>query len=283
MRQTLSDTQNSAIVKTIITSLFNKNEIETIKRPACYIIRLRKEPNNKIHRIILLPPGGFTANNLNETNPHPEARNAKIEIKGGVKPNKSGFNLLKDCIKYQYYTIRNVNISQDDPYPVIGGEHYKEDLKSSREKFFVVKENGIGFYHSLVNLSDEWILLVLEKDLIFQKDPGLDTIIKNLDKHNQEIINQLYEKIVQLGDMIFERERTLIVEVCNCGVDKVAPPLIEMLNILETGKHEACTVFAIILKIGKGNPLMIDYLKQALRLKIAPHYYLEELIKKLSK
>ena len=55
-----------------------------------------------------------------------------------------------------------------------------------------------------------------------------------------------------------------------------------MLNVLETGKHESCTVYAIILKIGKENVKVIDFLKEAVKSKTAPKYYLEELIQKLS-
>src|SRR3989344_2879830 len=104
---TLNDIINSSLVKSIQRGLFNNQETEIIGRPASFIIRLKNEPEDKIFRILLLPPHGFTANKLDETTPHPEARKAKIEIKGGVKPNKSGFNLLKNIINYQYYTNRN--------------------------------------------------------------------------------------------------------------------------------------------------------------------------------
>src|SRR3989344_4546391 len=98
---------DSNLVKTILKNFFKNQEIEIIQRPVSFIIRLKNESEDKIFRIILLPPHGFTANKLDETTPHPEVRKAKIEIKGGVRPNKSGFNLLKNVIKYQYYTNRN--------------------------------------------------------------------------------------------------------------------------------------------------------------------------------
>jgi len=84
-----------------------------------------------------------------------------------------------------------------------------------------------------------------------------------------------------LGDTIFEKETKLIEEVCNFNVDTITPPLIEMLNVLETGKHEPCTVYAILLKVGRKNNI-IEYLKEAVKSKTAPKYYLEELIQKLS-
>ncbi|MFH1828327.1 MAG: hypothetical protein ABH824_03635 [Nanoarchaeota archaeon] len=279
----LNEIINSSLVKSILVSLFKNQETEIIERPASFIIRLKNEPEDKIFRIILLPPHGFTTNKLDETSPHPEVRKAKIEIKGGIRPNKSGFNLLKNVVKYQYYTIRNIKITEDEPYPKIGGQNYKEEIKSSKQKFFVVKEDGTGFYHSLVNISNEWLLLILEKELRFQRIPGLQPKINVLDKNQQKTLLSLYEKILVYGDAIFEKETRLIEEVCNFDVDKVTPPLIEMLNVLETGKHESCTVYAIILKIGKKNKKVIDYLNEAVKNKTAPKYYLEELIKKLAK
>lgn len=278
----INDILNSNLVKTTIRNIFDKRELEVIQRSVSFIIRLKNEPEDKIIRIILLLPNGFTSDNQDETNPHPEVRKAKIEIKGGVRPNKTGFNLLKKVVKNQYYTTRNIKIAEEKPYPKIHGENYKEEIKSSKQKFFVVRENGIGFYHSLVNLSDEWILLILEKELRLQKLPDFQSKISALDKNHQKIITALYYKILLFGDNIFDREKQLIEKVCNFDFDKITPSLIEMLNVFETGKHEPCTVYAIILKIGKKNKKVIDYLKEAKKDKTAPKYYLEELIKKLS-
>ncbi len=279
---TIDDILNANIVKNVVKTRFATKETEVIKRPASFIIRLKNEPEDRVFRIILLPPHGFTADTMDETNPHPEVRKAKIEIKGGVRPNKSGFNLLKKCIRYQYYTVRNIKITEDKPYPKINGEYYKENMKSSKQIFFVVKEDGIGFYHSLVNLSNEWILLSLDKELRLQRAPELQSKIANMDKNKQRIITLLYKKILLLGDTIFKKEPRLIEEICNFDVDKIIPRLIEMLNVLETGKHEPCTVYAIILKIGKKNVKVIDYLKEAVERNVAQKYYLDELIKKLT-
>ena len=272
---------NSPIVKATLKSLFDDKEIEIIHRPASFIIRLKNEPDDRISRIIFLPPKGFTSDKIDETNPHPEVRKAKIEIKGGVRPNKIGFNILKNALKFQYYTKRNIKITEDEPYPKIKEKDYKEKIKSSKEKFFVVQENGIGFYHSLVNLSNAWILLILEKELRLQKTPNFESLISNLDKNQHKIITLLYDKILLYGDEIFEKENELIQKICNFDVDIITPPLIEMLNVLETGKHEPCTVYAILLKVGRKNNL-IEYLKEAVKSKTAPKYYLEELIQKLS-
>jgi len=273
---------SSPLVRNIINNLFQNQEIEIVKRPASFIIRSKNEPEDRIFRIILLQPYGFSGNKIDETNPHPEVRKAKIEIKGGIRPDKSGFNLLKNVLKYQFYTIRNVKTKDDEPYPKVGGLNYKEEIKSSRQKFFVVEENGIGFYHSLVNLSNEWILLILEKDLRLQKMTNFNPLLKKLDKNQHTTIITFYEKVLQYGDEIFEKEGDLIKTICDLDIDKIIPPLLEMLNVLETGKHEACTIYAVILKIGKKNKIITDYLKEALKNKAAPKYYLDELINKLS-
>ena len=70
-------------------------------------------------------------------------------------------------------------------------------------------------------------------------------------------------------------------KIYNFDVKTITPPLIEMLNVLETGKHEPCTVYALLLKVGRKNNIL-EYLKEAEKNKTAPKYYLEELIVKLS-
>src|SRR3989338_7388664 len=171
---------NSSLVKETIKFLFKKQKTIIIERPASFIIKLTTEPEDKIFRIILLPPKGFTSNEIDRLSPHPEARMAKIEIKGGIKLDKKGFSLLKNVIRYQYYMTRNIKITRDEPYPKTNNKNYQEKIISSKRKFFVIKENGVGFYHNLVNLSDEWVLLILEKELRLQKVPKLNKIIKPL-------------------------------------------------------------------------------------------------------
>lgn len=272
---------NSLLVKETIKHLFKKQKTVIIQRPASFIIKLNDESENKIFRIILLPPKGFTSNEIDRLSPHPEARRAKIEIKGGIKLDKKGFSLLKNVIKYQYYTTRNIKITGDAPYPKIKGKNYQEKIISSKGKFFVIKENGVGFYHNLVNLSDEWVLLILEKELRLQKLPELSKSLKSFTKNEQKIFRSFYKKILMHGDKVFQNDGQLVNIVCNFDVAKIIPPLIELLNILESGKHEACTIFAIILKIGKKNNAVVSYLEEAGRNNAAPQYYLKELINKL--
>ncbi len=273
----------SPVIREFAKQIFQNQKTKLVKRPFSFILRLAHETADVVSRIIFLPPHGFTSNKSNETNPHPEVRKATIAVKGGVGIGKSRFIPLKNAVKYQFYLTREVKITGDEPYPRIHGENYKEEIKSSGNNFFVVKENGSGFYHNLLNLTDDWVVLLLEKELRLQKTPDLQSKIASLTKGEQKKVLLLYEKIQQQGDLLFEGEKSFIDEICSFAIDKILPSLIEMLNVLETGKHEACTVYAIILKIGRKNNDAIHYLKDALKNNSAPRYYLEELIGKLSK
>lgn len=282
MQVTFGDIENSPQLRRVIQTVFDTKKVELIQRPASFIFELKHEPEERVFRIILLPPHGYTSNEKNQTSPHPEVRQAKIEIKGGIKPEKSGFSILKNILKYQYYTKRDIKIKNSLPYPKIGGKHYHERVKSAKEKFFVVRENGTGFYHNLVNLSNEWLLLVLNKELRIQKTPDVKSSVQFLHKKDQKTFLTLYNQIVRHGDELFEKQKSLIARISNFDVAQAIPPLIEMLNVLETGKHEPCSVFGIILKISKQNKkLASTYLKEAVRQNKAPRYYLYELLKKL--
>lgn len=272
----------SPVIKEFVKHIFQNQKTELVKRPSSFILRLQHETDDVLFRIIFLPPYGFTGNKPDETNPHPEVRRATITIKGGAGVGKSRFNPTKNAIKYQFYLSREVKITGDDPYPKIHGENYKEEIKSSGNEFFAVKENGSGFYHSFVNLSDQWVVLLLEKELRLQKSPNIKSKIAHLTNNEQKIILLLYKNIQRQGDLLFKKEPELVKDICSLATNKTLPILIDMLNFLETGKHEACTVYAIILKIGRKNSETINYLKDALKNNSAPKYYLKELIEKLS-
>lgn len=270
----------------LIKNLFGNKKTEIIKRPACFIIKAKEESDGILKRIILLPPHGYTANKINEMNPHPEARMAKITIKGGVRPNRRSFSLLKDFIKFVYSTKRDVPTKKNEPYAKMDSTRndQTEEIKSSKDIFFVVKENGVGFYHNLINLGDDWAVLVLEKYLRSGKELDLKHQIKKLNKKSQNLVKLLFDKIKLCGDKIFEKEKQLITDLLKLDIKIIIPILIEMLNIRETGKHEPCTIFGLILKKGREDKSKtIYYLQQALDKNAAPRYYLEELILKLNK
>jgi hypothetical protein len=283
MINSIQEMMDSFLVKQTIKKLFGSNSIEIISRPASYVIKLQKESDNLVKRIILLPPKGFTSNKVDETSPHPEVRKAKITIKGGVRSGKQGFDLLKYALKFAYYTSRDIKVEDNYPYAKIDIKNplFKEELKSSRDKLFVVKENGEGFYHNLINNSSSWILIVLEKELRLQKNPNIYAKIENLAKKKQNIILESIADIKKDGDEIFSKKHDLIKSLTDLPTEETLPALIEALNIQETGKHEQCTVYALILKFARKNPkFVLNCLNMALEKKEAQSYYLEELIKK---
>lgn len=282
---TYQDVINSTPLKNLNKALFGAKKTEVIKRPACFIVRLKRETDNIIMRIILLPPNGFTANSINEMNPHPEARMAKIIIKGAIRPNKKSFSILKGALKFVYSTSRNISTKKSEPYVMIDSSRdiTYEAIKSAKDKFFVVREGGFGFYHNLINVSNDWLVLILEKQLRSGKEVNLGSKIKNFNQAHRLIIAPLFNQIKLLGDKLFKQKEPLIIKALNLDTDIIVPSLLEMLNIYETGKHEPCTVFALILKKGKQDRLRtIYYLKQALNRHSAPKYYIQELIDKLS-
>jgi hypothetical protein len=272
------------VVKNTINNLFRDQETELVNRPASYIIKLKDEKKDKIVRIIILPPKGHTSNKLDETSPHPETRKATVLIKGGIKQDNKNFSVIKNAIKFSYYLTRDIEVVANYPYAPVNRENknYKEEIKSSREKFYVVEENGKGFYHNLINLSSEWILLVLEKELGFQKNVNLENKTRNLPKNKQDLVKKFVEVVKMKGDKIFDQGAGLVNDVAKFSLDEILPILIELLNIPETGKHEQCTVYSIILKLGKKDKRKsLEYLKKALENNYAQPYYLKELINKL--
>lgn len=276
---------NYPVVKNTIKNLFRSQEIEVVTRPMSYIVKLKKEEGDKLTRVIILPPKGHTANKLKEMSSHPEARKATILIKGGIKEDNKNFSLLKDIIKFCYYQKRDIPVVGNYPYAEVDNKNplYREEIKSSREKFAVVEENGKGFYHNLVNLSNEWVLLILEKALSFQKKVNIIPLIENLSEDKRLLINKFIDNVKELGDEIFEENINLVNSIVGLKIEEILPILIELLNIPETGKHEQCTIYALILKLGKKEKeKTLTYIKNALENKEAPPYYLNELIKKLS-
>ncbi len=160
---------------------------------------------------------------------------------------------------------------------------YREEIKSSNETFFSVKESGEGFYHNLVNLTYEWIVLTAYRGLVRGKKMNIAAKVANLNSNEKNMILQLIENIHEKGDAIFVQNKANVDAILELPSENVIPALIGALNIYETGKHEPCTVYAVILKFGKKDKIrVLSFLQTALNRNDAPKYYLEELIEKLS-
>ncbi|MFA5886159.1 MAG: hypothetical protein WC863_00035 [Patescibacteria group bacterium] len=276
----------SSLFKKIIKQFFQSEEYEIVERPASFSVRLKEESSEIVKRIILLPPHGFTADKINLLSPHPEARNAKIRILGKIKPQNRGLAPVKQEIKFVFSLIREIPTEKDSSYSdyfKFSKEYYKSQLKSWRSWFYVVKENGWGNFHNLINLSDDWVILLLEKNLIDRKEINIDKFLKQLTIIEAERLKSSLKQIERDGDKIF-RDVTLVENILILDLKILVPILIRMLNSSETGKHEPCTFFALLLKaVKKDKKLVLKEVNKSIKMKIAPRYYLEDLKNKLVK
>lgn len=259
------------------------DQLEIIKRPACFIIRLKNENSDSIKRIILIPPLGFTADKIDLLNPHPEVRRARIKILGKINPIKKGYKPIQTEAEFRFSLGRNVPTERTSAYAKFSKKYCSSQLKSWKNWFYVVKENGWGNFHNLINLSDEWIVVLLEKQLTDQKPINIATDLKKISPRQSENLKNALRKIEQSGDSIFD-DKKLILQTLKFTENTLIPVFIKMLNIKETGKHEPCTFFALLLKIAKKNrALVLKEVKKAITHKLAPRYYLEDLENKLQK
>ncbi len=273
-------------LKNLIQTIFSESAVEILERPHSFIIKSQKESGYVITRIIVLPPHGYTANTRDELNSHYEVRRAKILIKGTLRLGKKGFSSLKNCLKFSYLENRNAFTKVDAPYALISENKraYKSKILSSKETAYVVKENSKGFYHNLINLTNEPLVLVLNKELRSGKPMDIDKEIRDSEllKNEVEKLKELFKQIQTMGDELFDKKAELIKEVLKLETHKLLPVLIEGLNIYETGRHEPCTVYALILKKAKLDMKeTLHLLIAALKDSAAPKYYLDELIKKI--
>lgn len=147
-----------------------------------------------------------------------------------------------------------------------------------------MKENGFGFFHSIVNQTGEWVLLGLEKQLLDLRKPDFEPKLAVLDEKEREKAKSLIECMAWLGTESFDVIPETVDAVIPFEPKKSLPFLIEALNLRDNGRHNPCTAFCVILKISKKHPeVVLSYLKEALEKKTAPSYYLKDLLQKIEK
>jgi len=271
----------SQIVKKEIQDLFNSQVYQLVKRKSSYIIRLKDEPNDRVKRIIVLPPNGSTAGEYSglladheKFSPHPEALEALLTIKGGVAPGRLGYRKIDRAIKLSYYTKREIDLKKDSP---------KIEFKSSHvPPFKVIRPNGYGFWHNIQNLSNEWVLLVLEKKLVASNPLDIDKIAKELPSSQRGKVHNLIDKIKRQGDRIFEDRINPLDNLSDVDIKYLITALISALNLPEHANHESCTAAALLLKLSKDNKKIVLWeCQKALKENSAPAFYLTDIINKL--
>lgn len=272
---------NSSIYRKTFKMFLGKENSEIVIRPTYFLICSKNELSNFVKRIIILPSHGFTANRIDLLNPHPEARKIRIKILGKINPTKKGFKPLLREIKFRFSLTRNIPTENVSAYARFMEKYCGSQLLSWKNWFYVTKENGWGNFHNLINLSNEWVLVLLEKELANQKKLDLKPYLNMLTLSQSERLIKAIKKIERIGDKIFENQ-SFVLEVLKFPLKILVPILIQMLNVKETGRHEPCTFFAFLLKIAReNNNLVYDEVNKAIKLELSPHYYLESLKRKL--
>jgi len=283
MQSNFYEIEQSSLFQKTLKKILGSGNTEVITRPACFFIRLKSENTKLVKRIIVFPPHGFTGDEIALLSPHPEARSAKVKILGKINPTKKGFKPLIREIKFSFSLTRSVPTEKTSAYAKFSGKYSKSQLQSWKNWFYVVKENGWGNFHSLINLSNEWVVALLEKELVDQKTIDIKSYLEKLPRPEVKKLKVAVQKIERIGDKIFD-DAKFVSELLKFPSKILVPILIQMLNVQETGKHENCTFFALLLKIARKNKgQVLEEVKRAIELKSAPYYYLEDLERKLSK
>lgn len=281
------------ILKTdFVSSLIQEvcgSKTELITRPSCFFVKKPDalEDERDINRVIILPPKGFTANEINQTNCFYSVESAKIEVLGAAREGKSAFSKLKQSLlvvsRHKKDTVSDLN----KPYLIFdfnssNNDFISETYDAGTPPFHVVKPDGTGFYHTLINLTDEWLVLRLHKVLRPQRSVNLTPFLKDMQDGQADILKNLYKAIIVHGDKIFKEEAKLIQSVMNISPQDSLPAIGEMLYIRDTGKHETCSSFALILKISHRHPKQaLNYLYKAEKEAVIPSYFANQLMSKI--
>ncbi len=285
----LRDALKEHFVKDLIRQTLG-DEITIVERHSSFSIASKDEGERHVKRIILLPPHGYTANAPEQMNAHDEVEKATIEIKGAIREGKNGLSTLKNCLLLAALPENGAVSDLDVPYLTYDiSNPNNPDLVLKRHSageapFHVVRKDGFGFYHNLVNLTNEWLVLELNKTVRPMKPVDLAPHIESLPQETANLLNRFYQNLVLYGDEVFEKAPNLVAQIEALPAGDVLPALGEMLYARETGKHEACTAFGMILKMAKQNPdETLDYLETVLNAQAVPLYYARQLIEKIER
>lgn len=264
-------------------------DVVAIKRSASCILKNVIEDERDIRRIIILPPLGFTSNKVNQTNCFEGVESALIEIKGAVREGKKSFSKIKNCLLVVSSDERDQVGQLDRPYlefdlSVCNAGLKQRTYSAGQPPFFVVRPNGEGFYHTLINLSDDWLVLKLRKVMRSQKRFDLGPYLHGVQNEYANDLCKVAASIMDIGDCFFKDRPELIERVMRMPMAVVLPALGEMLYIKDTGKHETCTAFGLILKLAKKDKgAVLTYLYDAKEKKLIPPYFNNQLIMKIEK
>ena len=260
-----------------------------IVRPASFVLRRQEEDEREMRRLIMLPPRGYTADAPNKMNSHDEAERATIRVLGGVRPHKKGFSKLRDCLLFAGRKDDGTTSSLEKPYMTYDLSAQDSGLatfllSAGQPPVHVVRPDGFGFYHNLSNLTEDWQMLELHKTCRPMRKVDLLPHLDGLPGHHANALKRLYQGILLHGDGVFSQMPSAIRDVEAIPVAKALPAVGEMLYVRETGRHEACTAFALILKLAQKDPVTVSrYLHETREAKTIPPYYGQQLALKIQR
>ncbi len=285
---TLNDVLNVSFVKDLMLKI-SKSDLQIIRRPACFFIKKPMEDERDINRLIILPPHGHTSNKINQTNCFEGVERATVKFKGAVREGKHGFSKMQKGLLQVSFNQESLVSNLDRPYIEydLSNNDPKLETKnhtSHTSSFHVVKEDGTGFYHTLVNTRDDWLVLELHKVLRPQKTANIESKLDGVQNKFADVLKETGQVISDIGDRFFSDRHDLVEAVLDIPHSISLPALGEMLYIRDTGKHETCTAFGMILKIAQDHPEQtLAYLNRVKKEQAIPTYFAKQLIEKIEK
>ena len=283
---------NDALKPHFVKALLQKtvgDDPDVIVRPASFFFRKREEDEREMNRIILLPPAGYTADAPNKMNSHDEAERATIKVYGTIREGRLGFSRIKDALRVASLNDNGKTSELDKPYMLYDVDNPDPEVVVSTHSggeppFHVVKPDGFGFYHNLENRTNDWLALKLHKVCRPMREVDLAPHLEGLDKSHADALKRLYQGILLHGDGVFEHMPSALHNIEAIPLEQALPALGEMLYVRDTGRHEACTAFAMILKLARKEPsTVMAYLTETLDARTVPSYYANQLIAKIGR
>jgi hypothetical protein len=284
--KTIDDVLAQPYMQALIKRVCDDDYI-VISRPAMFAVKRPAEDERDINRLIVLPPRGYTANKINQTNCFHNVETATIEILGAAREEKRALSVIKNCLLNVSYDQMEKVSGLDRPYLEFDVEDKDSGFiyrrfSAGEPPFHVVKIDGTGFYHTLINLSDDWLVLKLHKVLREEKVADLTPHLMGVQDEYANALRQMMVEIIEVGDELFKTNPSLVTKVMRMQPSVSLPALGEMLYVRDTGRHETCTAFGMILKIGRREPeATLKFLKKGLEAKSIPTYFAEQLIQKV--
>lgn len=271
-------------LKQVRSHIFGNAEIEIVQRVSCVLIRKRLERGMKIRRLLLISPFGFSGTNASKLDPHPESRWTRAKILGGINAEKRGFSNPGRSVTYLYSTGRVLDEVDGSGAASFTSARCSAKRVAWKQWFYSYRENGEGFFHSFRSESPLWIAIIIEKRLTENNHVDFEKLRQELVMSVDPRTVELLARVQLRGSAVFDLDPSAVTELLRLDPRTTIPCFLKMLNIQETGRHENCTFFALLLKAAKTDPsYALREVSAAKKMHRAPSFYLDQLIQKISR